>query len=414
MGFFSKMFKHDQELEEQQRKRAMELQVELWKKQAEMGQPVNIQADMDKIYGLDKLEQKQREKQQTKEIIKGAVIGGIVAGDAGAVVGAVVSKNNIENRNNSNVRNTQPITIPYTRPEQPMHFVSQNVRDTVSVGEENPSPTQTQESLDKATALNYYGSDAWKITKNILIEKDFIRTDNLQTDILYCLSRLKIAFLGDLVEILSDEKTGTIRSELTPLMNDGTVKRIEHNGRAMFVMADANFDSQVAAPVVPSSNVNKFEEIKQYKELLDLGILSQEEFEAKKIQLLGSNTVIQNNSPKETISDKQIANTPQNVVSREKNIDLQTIKKYYRTGEWYNRKKSLDIDFKKAKTNNIEQDFLYVITRLQIAQKYDVLYYFFEEQDALLHAIDGVLENKKVEQRTVNNKVYYSIPGIIK
>ena len=89
MGFFSKLFKHDQELEEQQRKRAMELQVELWQKQAEMGQPVNIQADMEKIYGLDKLEQKQREKQQTKEIIKGAVIGGVVAGDAGAVVGAI-------------------------------------------------------------------------------------------------------------------------------------------------------------------------------------------------------------------------------------------------------------------------------------------------------------------------------------
>ena len=42
MGFFSKLFKHDQELEEQQRKRAMELQVELWQKQADMGQPVNV------------------------------------------------------------------------------------------------------------------------------------------------------------------------------------------------------------------------------------------------------------------------------------------------------------------------------------------------------------------------------------
>ena len=91
MGFFSKMFKYDQELEEQQRKQAMELQIELWKKQAELGQPMNIQADMDRLYGLDELERKKREKQQTKEIIKGAVAGGIVAGDAGAVVEAMTA-----------------------------------------------------------------------------------------------------------------------------------------------------------------------------------------------------------------------------------------------------------------------------------------------------------------------------------
>lgn len=414
MGFFSKMLKHDQELEEQQRKRAMELQVELWKKQAEMGKPVNIQADMEKIYGLDKIEQKQREKQQTKEIIKGAVIGGIVAGDAGAVVGAMVSKNNIENRNNSNVTNAQPITITYTQPEQPMPFVNQNVSDTVSVKEENPSSSQTQESLNVATALNYYGSDAWESTKNILIENGFTRTDNLQTDILYCLSRLKIAFLGDLMDVLSDEKIHAIRSGLNPLMDDGAVKRIEHNGRAMFIMVNANFENQAAAPVVPSSNVNKFEEIKQYKELLDLGILSQEEFEVKKSQLLGLNTVIQNNSRKETISDTQIKTPPQNVVGGERNIDLQIINKYYKTIEWRSRKNALNVDFKKAKTNNIEQDFLYVVTRLQIAQKYDVLSYFFEEQDALFHAIDGLLKDKKVEQATVNNRVYYFIPGTIK
>lgn len=513
MGFFKDLFKADREYEEELRRKTIENQVKIWEIKSRMGEPVNIQADMEKIYDLDKLEQKQREKQQTKEIIKGAVTGGIIAGDAGAVVGAMVSKNRIDNRNNqSNIGSTQYTSTPYERHVSPTFSTGQEnartssenysstqsndiphairghgseswnvtknqllndsnaktgdiakdveycisrlevvlVRDLTDIISQPISKTRvaitplmdankvkrieysgkayfvwcnnpgvqstskkSSEALTTATALNFYGSEAWKRAKATLVENGFTRTGNLQTDILYCLSQLKIATAGELAEILNERIT-VVRPKLTPLMDDETVKRIEHNGKAVFVITHADFNSQAAAPVVPSSNVNKFEEIKQYKELLDLGILSQEEFEAKKIQLLGSNTVIQNNSPKETISDKQTANTPQNVISREKNIDLQTIKKYYRTGEWYNRKKSLDIDFKKAKTNNIEQDFLYVITRLQIAQKYDVLYYFFEEQDELLHAIDEVLETKKVEQRTVNNKVYYSIPGIIK
>lgn len=37
-----------------------------------------------------------------------------------------------------------------------------------------------------------------------------------------------------------------------------------------------------------SSSLNKFEEIKQYKELLDLGIISEDEFEKKKNELLNS------------------------------------------------------------------------------------------------------------------------------
>lgn len=43
----------------------------------------------------------------------------------------------------------------------------------------------------------------------------------------------------------------------------------------------------VAIPVVKEVPVNNVEEIKKYKELLDMGIITQEEFDAKKKQLLG-------------------------------------------------------------------------------------------------------------------------------
>ena len=61
MGFFKNLFKSEQEYEEKLRKQTIENQVKLWEIQSRMGQTPDIQADMEKIYGLDKLEQKQRE-----------------------------------------------------------------------------------------------------------------------------------------------------------------------------------------------------------------------------------------------------------------------------------------------------------------------------------------------------------------
>jgi predicted Zn-dependent peptidase len=44
---------------------------------------------------------------------------------------------------------------------------------------------------------------------------------------------------------------------------------------------------QKTAPVVVAGTVSNADELKKYKELLDAGIITQEEFDAKKKQLLG-------------------------------------------------------------------------------------------------------------------------------
>lgn len=231
MGFFSKLFKHDQELEEQQRKRAMELQVELWQKQAEMGQPVNIQADMEKIYGLDKLEQKQREKQQTKEIIKGAVIGGIVAGDAGAVVGAMVAKNKIDDRNSNQVnsdRNTQYISttnIVHTATISPTEDISEKVDSVFALGSDAPD------------AIKFYGSEEWIAIKEDLLNDRNAKTGNLTSDVEYCISHLKVIVGSDLMDILGHPFSRT-RPALTPLMDASKVERIEYRCKPYFVWTE--------------------------------------------------------------------------------------------------------------------------------------------------------------------------------
>jgi len=145
------------------------------------------------------------------------------------------------------------------------------------------STVNARKALSTAVALNYYNGAEWQNTKRTLMENGFTKTGRLEGDILYCLSLLKIAYVNDLSDILGEGIT-TIRPKLTPLMEAETVKRIEHNGRAIFVMADADFN---AKPAIPTNNVNKFEEVKKFKELLDSGIISQEEFDAKKKQLLG-------------------------------------------------------------------------------------------------------------------------------
>ncbi len=46
-------------------------------------------------------------------------------------------------------------------------------------------------------------------------------------------------------------------------------------------------NSNAAAPVAPVVSQNNADELKKFKELLDCGVISQEEFDAKKKQLLG-------------------------------------------------------------------------------------------------------------------------------
>ena len=55
-------------------------------------------------------------------------------------------------------------------------------------------------------------------------------------NVLYCISKLKIVCLSDLTDILGQE-FGIIRKQITPMMEDGNVTRIEQNNRAMFVFS---------------------------------------------------------------------------------------------------------------------------------------------------------------------------------
>lgn len=418
MGFFSKMFKHDQELEEQQRKQVMEKQVELWKKQAEMGQPVNIQADMEKIYGLDKLEQKQREKQQTKEIVKGAVIGGIVAGDAGAIVGAMAAKNKIDDRNinqNNSITTTQYINVSnsvYPSAVPSNETPSTSAGDTAS-GSNTPDSLKFCKSekqlktkdANEPEILEFYNSEYWQSQKEDLIDSKICRTGrllqdialcvdkltvltnrdlaeimgvsygidfldkteaaiksleenkeivsfsynrkrylvkaseygltsiknvakasdsldsyygsdewnevfdevdaetptgDLEKDILYCLSRVKVINIWDLsgmwdqsdVYKLGPEHHCMIEAKLTALINAGKVRICEYEDD--FVLVDVNAAEFIADDVDANdenveeeTETDKFAEIKKYKELLDNGIISQEEFDIKKKELLG-------------------------------------------------------------------------------------------------------------------------------
>ena len=102
-----------QRMEEANYRRMAELQMQIWESKAATGQPIDIQGDTEKLYGLDKLEQKQKQREETKEIIKGAVVGGVIAGDVGAVISAVAAKNKVDNaRTNQTSSHTlyQPTT----------------------------------------------------------------------------------------------------------------------------------------------------------------------------------------------------------------------------------------------------------------------------------------------------------------
>ena len=274
MGFFKNLFKADREYEENLRKQTIEKQVKTWAIQARMGQTPNVQADMEKIYGLDKLEQKQQQKQQTKEIVKGAVIGGIVAGDAGAVVGAMVAKNNIDNRNaNSSNQNHQSIgtaTPPVSR--EP----SREVSETITI---EASPADCDRDI--VSYMKYRNSQKWKSNHRGLMYDSDANTNNPERDVEYCISKLGVANLRDIGELLNLPPQ-KIRPVLTTLIKAEKVERFEYDERPFFRWIDCE-------DLIPAkgNNDNKFDEVKKFKELLDSGIITQEEFDAKKKQLLG-------------------------------------------------------------------------------------------------------------------------------
>ena len=378
MGFFKNLFKSEREYEENLRKQTIENQVKIWEIQSRMGKTPDVQADMDKIYGLDKLEQKQREKQQTKEIIKGAVVGGIVAGDAGAVVGAMAAKNKIESRNTNSVpRSTVPT---YTAPtpvasQVPQNAYVENGKSADSTQDDtmhpaikfysvaawatrfmkvkndpnantgnlrrdveyclrelevaalsdisiilNSTPSRVRPEItplmdanlaerveykgrpyfiwkqgefghscgiNDDAVLNFYGSSKWNTIKASLINNSNAKTGNPQTDVLYCLNQLAVAKCSDLCEILEEDVT-RVRPLLTPLMNNNVVKRVEHKGAVVFFITDKSTQNTVInSPFTPVQTNNKFDEVRKFKELLDSGIITQEEFNAKKKELLG-------------------------------------------------------------------------------------------------------------------------------
>ena len=109
----------------------------------------------------------------------------------------------------------------------------------------------------------------------------------------------KRAFGGDFSKTVSYDsindistKVGWMKGELnidcmTEYMNfwvsNDTVEKI----RNLALEAMEGYRNQKNTPMVAVNQVSPAEELKKFKELLDMGIITQEEFDAKKKQLLG-------------------------------------------------------------------------------------------------------------------------------
>ena len=109
----------------------------------------------------------------------------------------------------------------------------------------------------------------------------------------------KRAFGGDFSKTVSYDsindistKVGWMKGELnidcmTEYMNfwvsNDTVEKI----RNLALEAMEGYRNQKNTPTVAVNQVSPAEELKKFKELLDMGIITQEEFDAKKKQLLG-------------------------------------------------------------------------------------------------------------------------------
>ena len=66
-------------------------------------------------------------------------------------------------------------------------------------------------------------------------------------------------------------------------VSNDTVEKI----RNLALEAMEGYRNQKNTPTVAVNQVSPAEELKKFKELLDMGIITQEEFDAKKKQLLG-------------------------------------------------------------------------------------------------------------------------------
>lgn len=246
MGFFKNLFKRDQQIENDQRQQLMERQAELWIKKAEANQPIDIQKDMEKVYGLDKIQQKKAEREQTKEIIKGAVAGAIIAGDAGAVVGATIAKNKIDNRNNQTV-------------EESFHYTPTYSAQTKAV------ITTSSKATDENPFTNYYSVE--DIRSQL--------TGNEQDDIVLIVTELGYALVAQIDEILGyNDRTKTSKI-VRGMMHEGKLERVVVNYKAWFRLPKK------------ADTISTADELKKFKELLDMGVITQAEFDAKKKQLLG-------------------------------------------------------------------------------------------------------------------------------
>ena len=117
------------------------------------------------------------------------------------------------------------------------YISSSNKKDQSPItNKSNYSHQKTKSPLSVDAALRYYKSKEWEDTKDTLLNSSSWKDGELRANVLYCISKLKIVCLSDLTDIL-DQEFGIIRKQITPMMEDGNVTRIEQNNRAMFVFS---------------------------------------------------------------------------------------------------------------------------------------------------------------------------------
>ena len=110
-------------------------------------------------------------------------------------------------------------------------------------------------------------------------------TDFFQTNIINTYSYESVNSVQGFVNYLVIKITGEADHKYAPLKGRGQVAiAVKHINEAI-----AAYKQKASAPTaaVVVNNTSAADELKKFKELLDCGIISQEEFDAKKKQLLG-------------------------------------------------------------------------------------------------------------------------------
>lgn len=84
------------------------------------------------------------------------------------------------------------------------------------------------------------------------------------------------------------KKGSTTKGDASSSTTEVVVKEAASLAREVIHSHSANASTEIQAPAIPASLQNdSVEQLKKLKELVDMGILTQEEFEAKKKQILG-------------------------------------------------------------------------------------------------------------------------------